>query len=241
MTICLGGSDEWIASCRTALSTTTDVFVVSSGDLPLEGLPLLISGSSGDWYNLVDLCLKRGERVFLGNPGSWSFHDLTALQHVADESGVEMWTYRPWRRTLPHGENTLRLVRISVTIPRSERWKPFFGHAVDRVLDALDTDNLMRADASRIISDADIMSMLLINLRFQNGSMAQISLERGQNVEVRMSMPSGAVQVSEPESRAILRETAQAFLDNEPNLPTLNEALAGRKIEEKIFSILRTR
>lgn len=241
MTICLGGSDEWIASCRTALGVTTDVFIVNPEDFPLENLPLLVNGSSGDWYNLVDQSLKQGGRVFLGNPGSWSFHDLTALQHVADESGVEMWIYRPWRRTLPHGDKALRLVRIAVTIPREERWKPYFGHAVDHVLNTLDTDNLLRADASRIIGDADVLSMLLINLRFQNGSMAQISLERGQEIEVSMSMPSGTLRVSEPEGVEILRETTQAFLDDEPNLPTLNEALAGRKIEENIFSILRTR
>jgi|GEM_PF-1446179 len=240
MQIGLAGYDSWINACREILDTGAEHVLLKPDHDPPDGLPLAISGSSGEWYPLVDAALRRGSSVLLGNPGAWSFHDLKALQALADEAGVEMWTYRPWRWTLPLAHSGGRLVKVAVTVAADEKWKPWFGHAVDRALGVLGTDSLLRADATRGLNADGDLSLLLVHARFQNGAAAQISLEKGATSGVRLTTPVEQKSSSDSENRETLNATIQAFLTDPDVLPTLNEAIAGRKIEEKVFSILRT-
>jgi len=240
MKIGLAGYDEWTRSCRTLIATEWEIQLLSPESIPAHDLPLLISGSSGEWYPLVNGALRSGCSILLGNPGSWSFHDLKRLQEVADESGVEMYTYRPWRWTLPLEPTGRRIVKIAAQMREGEKWKPYFGHAVDRVLNVLGTDNLLRADASRGSTSENHLSLLLVHLRFQNGSVAQISLERATQPFVSLNTPLLRSESRDLENDQTLNTMLTAFLSDPSSLPTLTDAISGRKIEEKVFSILRT-
>jgi len=240
MQIGLAGYDAWIDECRGILDSEVKHVLLSPDQDPPDDVPLAISGSSGEWYPLVDAALRRGSSVLLGNPGAWSLRDLKALQDLADEAGVEMRTYRPWRWTLPPGDSGGRLVKVAVTVATGEKWKPWFGHAVDLALGVLGTDSLLRADATRGLNPDGELSLLLVHARFQNGAAAQISLETGAESIVRLTTPMDRRSSSDFENETMLSATIRAFLNGPDVLPTLNEAIAGRKIEEKVFSILRT-
>ena len=58
---------------------------------------------------MLDRALRQGRSVLLGNPGSWSHHDLQSLEHVAEESGVDLinhyWEEETRDRNNPRGRS----------------------------------------------------------------------------------------------------------------------------------------
>lgn len=240
MKVALAGYDHWIDSCRRFLPDEAEVRILTEEDLPEPDEKCLLSGSSGDWYPMLDRAMRQGRSVFLGNPGSWSHHDLQSLEHVAEESDVDLFVLRPWRSALGLSARSHRIIRLDVPLRSNERWKPVFGHAIDLVIHALGTDNLLRADASRATSESGGMALLLATLRFQNGSFAQVSIAPSEDAPLQMTT-SDHVYCMDPAKEASERgANIREFLFKNGPLPKLQDALAGRKIEENIISILRT-
>ena len=244
MTIWIGGHAAWTTACDQIL-TSRDIPVqwVDPESEPADPIGVL-SGSSSDWYPFLDRVLRRSSTVLLGNPGSWSLHDLLTLERIADESGARVVTYRPWRSLLDPETIPTRQARLRVTCRKEERWKPLFGHAVDLLVQQVGTDHLLRTDASRSTDMKRPGAQLLCHMRFQNGAVAHLALEReGEQEEggtLELVTPSIQIRAPFPEDSQTLDQTIDRLLHAADAMPNLQQAIAGRKIEEKIFSILRS-
>ena len=71
--------------------------------------------------------------------------------------------------------------------------------------------------------------------------MSHISLRSSSEKEVRIDLPGTQLRTSpEPDQRIVI-QAIHDFIDYKEGLPRLSEAIASRKIEEKIFSVLRTK
>lgn len=244
MTIWIGGHAAWTTACDTILSSRgISVQWVDPESEPSDPVGVL-SGSSSDWYPFLDRVLRRSSTVLLGNPGSWSLHDLLTLEHIADESGARVVTFRPWRAFLEPGSIPARQARLRVSCRRDERWKPLFGHAIDLLVRQVGTDHLLRTDASRSTDMKQPGAQMLCHMRFQNGAVAHLALEREKDLEeegtLELVTPSVRIQASPLEDPATLAQTIDQLLRDPGAMPNLQQAIAGRKIEEKIFSILRS-
>ncbi|MDA0685136.1 MAG: hypothetical protein O3A57_12060 [Bacteroidetes bacterium] len=240
MKVALAGYDHWIDSCRRNLPDEAEVRVLTEEDLPEPDEKCLLSGSSGDWYPMLDRALRQGRSVLLGNPGSWSHHDLQSLEHVAEESGVDLFVFRPWRSALNLAPKSHRIIQLDVPLGPSERWKPVFGQAIDLVIHALGTSNLLRADASRATTESGQLALLLATLRFQNGSFAHVSIASSDRTALRLTTSDGSLSMNTDSEASQLGVSIGEYLFENGSLPKLQHALAGRKIEENIISILRT-
>ncbi|MDE2996117.1 MAG: hypothetical protein OXT73_05185 [Bacteroidota bacterium] len=238
MPIWIGGYSDWTAACDAIL---TDHGIKPRWTDPTgEPEPAigLLSGSSADWYPFLDRVLRRSRTILLGNPGSWSLHDLMALERISDESGARVIPFRPWRELLS-GSST-RQVRIHVGLSAEERWKPAFGHAVDLLVQQLGTDHLLRTDASRSPDMKAVGAQLLAQLRFQNGALAQLALERRPQSAITLATGLHSSVTTAPDMPTAMESVITALLEEQAGLPTLQQAIAGRKIEEKIMAILRS-
>lgn len=237
--IWIGGYANWTSACDTALARLGQQGRwMDPGDEPESGIGLLC-GSAGDWYPFLDRVVRRPGSVLLGNPGAWSLHDLQRLERVADESGALIVTFRPWREAFAKAETAKRQVRLCIHLPHPARWKPAFGHAVDLLLQEVGTEHLSRADAIRTSDMNGSQAQLLAQLRFQNGAVAQLSIERGAAGKLTLAAPGHQGTVAWPDEESALPSAIARFLVHPNSLPTLHETIAGRKIEEKIMSILR--
>ncbi|MDA0378252.1 MAG: hypothetical protein O3C45_01245 [Bacteroidetes bacterium] len=238
-TIWIAGYAAWTSACDGILANLgVKGRWMDPGDVPEPGTGLL-SGSAADWYPFLDRVLRQSGTVLLGNPGTWSLHDLTRLEHVADESGARVVTFRPWRSLAPAPSQAARLVRLRVDLSAASRWKPALGHAIDLILDHVGTEHLLRADAIRTADMHGPEAQLLAHLRFQNGAVAQLAMERQAADGLLLSSPSRRLDIPLPDESSELDVAIGRLLDAPESLPTLQQAIAGRKIEEKIVSILR--
>lgn len=237
--IWIGGYAAWTSACDAALARLGHQGRwMDPGDEPESGIGLL-SGSAADWYPFLDRVVRRSGTVLLGNPGAWSLHDLGRLERLAEESGARVLTCRPWRHLFPASGSPARQLRLQAKLSPSARWKPAFGHAIDLLLQWCGSEQLLRADASRSADMHGPEAQLLAQLRFQNGAVGQLVLERRAHDTLLMAVPGSRQELAIPDEVDFLETVVARVLQGSDELPTLHQAIAGRKIEEKIIAILR--
>lgn len=237
--IWIAGYATWTSACDAVLARLgCQGRWMDPGDEPEPAIGLL-SGSAADWFPFLDRVVRRRGTVMLGNPGAWSLHDLLRLERVADESGARIVTFRPWRDLLEIPSAPDKQLRLRVQLSPSSRWKPALGHAVDALLQHVGTEHLLRADASRSADMHGPQAQLLAHLRFQNGAVAQLAIERSESDALLLVSPTHRVDSLLTDEADHLEKAIGRLLHDSEALATLHQAIAGRKIEEKIISILR--
>ena len=229
------GPQEWLDCCLTAIAGRGEL--VSEGDIEA----LLLAGPSADVLHVADAEIKKGTPVFIRDLSEWSLVELRHIQALADESSALAVGFHPWRRGLKEEFRPARLIQIDVPLTEPVRWNAWLRHAVDLSLFAADSHNILRVDAKRTVDQSGLISLLLCTLRFQNGSMCHISLRATGENEVRIDLPGIQLRTSPEPDEDFVRQSIHDFIDAKDGLPRLSEAVASRKIEEKIFSVLRTK
>ena len=110
---------------------------------------------------------------------------------------------------------------------------------MDALLQHMGTEHLLRADASRSAELHGPQAQLLAHLRFQNGAVAQLAIERSESDSLLLLSPTRRVDSLLTDETDHLEKAIGRLLHDPVALATLHQAIAGRKIEEKIISILR--
>jgi len=229
------GPEEWLECCLGAISGRGKL--VSDGEIDA----LLLAGPSADVLHVADAEVKKGTPLFIRDLSEWTLVELLHIQALADESSTLAIGFHPWRTGMTNDLRPARLIHIDVPLTEPVRWNAWLRQAVDLSLFAADSHNILRVDAKRTIDPNGLINFLLCTLRFQNGSMSHISLRSSSEKEVLIDLPGTQLRTSpEPDQRIVI-QAIHDFIDHKEGLPRLSEAIASRKIEEKIFSVLRTK
>ena len=229
------GPEDWLEVCQKA--------VLGRGDLVSEGEidGLFLAGPSAEVLHVADAEAKKGTPIFIRDVSEWSLVELLHVQALADESDAPAVGFHPWRSSVDDSFRPARLIQIDVPLSEPVRWNSWLRHAVDMSLHLADSHNILRVDAKRTVDQAGLINLLLCTLRFQNGSMSHISLKAGSNESVHIHLPGAHLRISPDPGEKHTIDSLHHFMDTPSALPRLSEAIASRKIEEKIFSVLRTK
>lgn len=239
MKIGVVGPQEWVDICRDAATGVAALTSMTTENDWRSAGAVLLSGASVDLLGTADRALRNGIRVYLRNPERWSLAELTHLLALSEESSADVGILRSWHSSFQAMALPFRQIQVDVEFSEPINWNKILGNAVDLILFVLGTDSILRIEAIRSVGEEGQLSMLMATLRFQNGSMAQISMKASAQERVSAFVPGAALSVllREESEASIVRE----FLIREEAIPGLPEAVGARKIEEKIFSVLRTK
>lgn len=221
-----------------------------SGAAPVgPGTVCFVALSVGEAAEEAKRLARLGCHVFLDVPKLPSVRDLEQLSHVAEEAGVSVAVSRPLRFAPGAAEWT---GRSSITVIEAEfgaapeSWQRGLSEALDLCTHMCRSATTRNIEVSVERADRLWPVFAAASLRFDNGTLAILSLRRSAapepmrcmatvGTEVRQLRLSTTADAYASETRAFL----QAIARGERAPVSASEALAGARLQDQVLALLR--